>query len=165
MTTWIRTALVAALLSPGAALAQGACKADVDRLCQGIPPGSGRIAACLKANQAQVSPACKAELASVARTVREVGAACEDDIHSYCADVQPGQGRVLRCLAAAAPSLAPACREVIRGAQEKAAEFRKACGRDARKLCKGIEPGEGRILACLQSRKADLSPACQALLQ
>ena len=164
MRTLIRIAIALSLLPIGAARAQSACRADVERLCAGIPSGGGRIAACLKANQAQVSPACKAELASVAQKVKEVGAACEDDVHSYCAGVQPGQGRILRCLASNEASLAPACQAVIRGAQEKAAEFRKDCAADARKLCKGIAPGQGRILACLQSRKADLSPACQALM-
>ena len=61
--------------------------------------------------------------------------------------------------------LAPPCRAVVQGAQEKMAEFRKACGPDAKKHCKGIAPGEGRILACLESRKADLSPGCQALMR
>jgi hypothetical protein len=157
---------VVALLGLGSARAEDdACRADVDRLCPGIAPGGGRIAACLKANQAQVSPACKTELASVARKVKEVGAACEDDIRSFCADVKPGQFAVLRCLADNKFSLTPACQDVVRGAQEKAAEFQKACGKDAKRLCKGIRAGHGRILACLESRKADLAPACQALVK
>ena len=40
-----------------------ACKADVEKLCAGIQPGGGRIAGCLKQNEAQVSPACKDALA------------------------------------------------------------------------------------------------------
>jgi len=163
MTTIARWAVAALLLAAGGVRAEDACRADVDRLCPGIPPGGGRIAACLKANQAQVSPACKAELVTVARKVKEVGAACADDVQSYCSDVAPGQGAVVRCLAANKATLAPQCRDVIQGAQEKVAEFRKACGKDVKKLCKGIAPGQGRILACLQSRQADLSPECQAL--
>jgi orotidine-5'-phosphate decarboxylase len=72
---------------------------------------------------------------------------------------------VLRCLADNKFSLTPACQDVVRGAQEKAAEFERACGKDAKKLCKGIRPGQGRVLACLESRKADLSPKCQALMR
>ncbi len=158
-------ALLLTMLAAGAARAEDACRADVERLCAGIPRGGGRIMACLKANSAQLSPGCKADLASVARKVREVGAACGDDVRSYCSDVKPGQGAVLRCLAENRATLAPQCQAVLQGAQEKAAEFKKACGGDARKLCKGIAPGEGRILACLESRKADLSPRCQALMR
>jgi hypothetical protein len=153
------------LLAAGTARAgDDACKPDVERLCAGITPGGGRIAACLKANEAQVSPACKAELASVARKVRELGAACEDDVLSLCPDIKPGQGAVLRCLRDNLFSVTPGCQEVVKGAQEKLAEFQKACGKDARALCKGIKPGQGRVLACLESRKADLSPGCQALM-
>jgi hypothetical protein len=161
----IARATFVALLAIGSARAEDACRADVEKLCAGIPQGGGRIAACLKANQAKVSPGCKAELASVARKVKEVGAACEDDVQSFCADVKPGQGAVLRCLAANKSSLAPGCQEVIQGAQEKLAEFKKACGKDSRKLCKGIPPGQGRVLACLKSREAELSPPCQALMK
>lgn len=166
MRTTGRVMTAVALLAAGSARAgDEACRADVERLCAGIAPGGGRIAACLKANQAQVSPECKAELASVARKVKEVGEACEDDIQSLCPDVKPGQGAVLRCLRANLFSVSPACQEIVRAAQEKAAEFQKACGKDARTLCEGIRPGQGRILACLESRKADLSPACQALMR
>lgn len=35
-----------------------ACAADIDRLCPGVPPGQGRIKACMKAQFSQVSPGC-----------------------------------------------------------------------------------------------------------
>jgi len=36
-----------------------ACKGDVEKLCPGVQPGGGRIIACLKQNEAQVSAPCK----------------------------------------------------------------------------------------------------------
>ena len=62
-----------ALLSSGIALAADepgntsprfACKPDVDRLCPGVQPGGGRIKACLKQNDAQLSAACKDAIAN-----------------------------------------------------------------------------------------------------
>lgn len=159
-----RWVIASLLLALGSARAEDACRADVERLCQGIAPGGGRLMACLRANQAQVSPACKAQLATVDRKVKEVGAACGDDVRSWCADVKPGGGAILRCLAQNRASLSPPCQEVLQGAQEKAAEFKSKCGGDVRKLCKGIAPGQGRILACLKSREADLSPSCRPLV-
>jgi hypothetical protein len=156
--------LVALLAVVGQARAQDACRGDVERLCPGIAPGGGRISACLHANQAQVSTPCKAELASVARKAKEVGTACADDVASYCAGVATGQGAVLRCLSENKATLSPPCQQILRGAQEKAAEFKKSCGKDVRKLCKGVAPGEGRVLACLESKKAELSPACRGLM-
>jgi hypothetical protein len=162
MRTMAGSMLVALLLA-GGARAEDACKADVERFCAGIPPGGGRLSACLKANEGQLSPGCKAERASVSRMVKEVGAACEDDIQNLCPDVTPGKGNVLRCLRQSFFSVTPRCQELVRAAQEKVAEFEKACGADARRLCKGIRAGEGRILACLESRKAELSPECKEL--
>lgn len=36
-----------------------ACKADVDKLCNGVQPGEGRIGACLKEHKKEVSKGCK----------------------------------------------------------------------------------------------------------
>lgn len=44
--------------------------------------------------------------------------------------------------------------------------LRQACGADYRRLCTGVQPGGGRILACLESHAEALSPACaQAVTQ
>lgn len=36
-----------------------ACKGDVEQFCQGVKPGEGRIAACLKEHKSEVSAECK----------------------------------------------------------------------------------------------------------
>ena len=69
----VLTSLTALLVfSSGVALAADAqrqpprrttCKADVEKLCAGIQPGGGRIAECLKQNQAQVSAPCQDAIA------------------------------------------------------------------------------------------------------
>ena len=35
-----------------------ACASDIDRLCAGVPPGDGRIKACMKAQFSQLSASC-----------------------------------------------------------------------------------------------------------
>ena len=35
-----------------------ACGADIDRFCQGVPPGEGRIKACVKAHVMELSAPC-----------------------------------------------------------------------------------------------------------
>ena len=37
----------------------------------------------------------------------------------------------------------------------------RPCAGDIKTLCAGIQPGEGRIKACIKSHLTDLSPTCQ----
>src|SRR5215831_20968122 len=41
------------------------------------------------------------------------------------------------------------------------AQAGKPCASDIKTLCAGIQPGEGRIKACIKSHLTELSPACQ----
>ena len=41
------------------------------------------------------------------------------------------------------------------------AQAGKPCANDIKKQCAGIQPGEGRIKACIKSHLKDLSPTCQ----
>lgn len=38
------------------------------------------------------------------------------------------------------------------------------CAGDIKSLCAGVQPGEGRIRACIKSHVSDLSAPCQAVL-
>jgi hypothetical protein len=49
-------------------------------------------------------------------------------------------------------------------AQELTAEQRNACMGDYERYCKGVKPGEGRIIACLSKENEKLSPACKKVL-
>lgn len=40
----------------------------------------------------------------------------------------------------------------------------EACMNDVKTLCPGVQPGEGRIAACLKDRRKDLSQGCKAAL-
>jgi hypothetical protein len=46
------------------------------------------------------------------------------------------------------------------GAQDRKA-IQQACATDYQSLCSGVQPGGGRIIACLQQNAAKLSPPCQ----
>lgn len=81
------------------------CKSEIDTYCKDVTPGEGRILACLYAHQDKLSGKCDYALydasARLERAVAALGyvaSECEEDLMSYCADVQVGEGRVLDCL-------------------------------------------------------------------
>jgi hypothetical protein len=49
-------------------------------------------------------------------------------------------------------------------AQDFTAEQRAACKGDYNKFCKGTMPGGGRVLACLNKQRAELSEACKKVV-
>jgi hypothetical protein len=48
-----------------------ACGTDIDRLCPGVPPGQGRIKACMKAHVSQLSAPCFDTLMAAASAKKE----------------------------------------------------------------------------------------------
>jgi hypothetical protein len=56
-------ALLSVTLSPPAGAQEAkviarACAGDIERLCRGVPPGEGRIKACMKAHVTELSAPC-----------------------------------------------------------------------------------------------------------
>jgi hypothetical protein len=49
-------------------------------------------------------------------------------------------------------------------AQALSAEQRAACQADYNKYCKGTMPGGGRIIACLNKQRDQISDACKKVL-
>ena len=87
---------------------------------------------------------------------------CAQDAKKFCPGMQPGGGRIAKCMKEHEAELSPACQENIKKAEQRLKEFSDECKADAEKFCKGIRPGGGRILACLKSHQSGLAPACAA---
>jgi len=58
-------------------------------------------------------------------------------------------------------SLVRAAQSAQAGDQQSLAAIRAACAEDAQKLCAGVQPGGGRIVACLKEHKDSLSDRCK----
>ncbi len=162
-------ALLLGSLTGSAALAEDPCAADVQRLCPDVKPGSGRLTACLKQNEARLSPACRgrreAEVLKSRRFIEEFGRACRADVDQFCAGVDPGGGRVIGCLNQHQLELSAPCEAVmtrISDARDRVATFRRACTADLETLCNGVPQQAGPLLECLQANEADLSSDCNA---
>ena len=109
------------LLQAGPVLAQeqaglGACQPDVEKLCKDVKPGEGRIARCLKQNEANLSPACKDAMAQARQKMQALRDACGADAKQYCKGVRHGHGRILTCLKQNEAKLSEGCRAAMQGA-------------------------------------------------
>jgi hypothetical protein len=45
------------------------------------------------------------------------------------------------------------------------ATLAEACGQDIQTLCPGMQPGDGRIKACLKEKHAKLSDGCKSAIK
>lgn len=152
------TALIA-FSAAGAEEREGhhACHADVQKFCKGVQPGGGRIAACLKTHESELSPECKERIAEAREEMKEFHEACKQDVESLCKGVQPGQGRIMFCLSEQKDKLSAGCKQKF--AEEQA---RHPCMKDVERLCKGVQPGQGRIAACMKQHQGEISAECKA---
>jgi hypothetical protein len=148
-----------------AAAAEDACVADAVRLCPDVPSGEGRILDCLRARWYSLSSACQQTIQGVENRARQIGVACNHDVYEHCRRAPAGGGRVLSCLVGNWEHLSSTCSDAVAKVAERARKFAGACSADAEQLCAGIEPGGGRIFACLKLQERAVSGRCAAALR
>jgi len=97
------------------------CQGELTTFCKEVTPGEGRILACLYAFGDKLSPRCEYALydsmAQLNRTLTNVAYAvneCEDDLEALCADIQPGEGRLLDCLKKNAAKVSNRCTTALK---------------------------------------------------
>jgi hypothetical protein len=129
---------------------RSACRSDYQKVCAGVPTGGAPALQCLEKNKAKLSAGCEK---AVATAGGGTGA--------------PAAGGA-PAAAAATPAAAPAAPAamVLRPMlpREEFFVLRSACGGDVRALCGGVPAGGGRIVRCLATQAASLSPACKDVL-
>jgi len=137
------------------------CQMDLEKFCKDVQPGGGRLMQCLKAHQSELASACGQVFAEKMKQEQDKGPwPCEADVEKFCKDVQPGEGRQIRCLQGHESELSGGCRQLM---TEKSKEKPWPCQADAEKFCKGVQPGGGRINACLKQHESELSQECRKM--
>jgi hypothetical protein len=131
----VTTLILAAMVVSGTAMAEGekladklsnsviivdidvrGCDADAAILCPGLPLNSRKSFMCLMAYEDNLSLSCELGIAEAAMTL-EQGLmaidysikACEADADKFCLDVEPGEGRIVKCLKQNEANLANQC--------------------------------------------------------
>lgn len=86
--------------------AMQACRADAQKLCAGVAPGGGRVVACLRTNEAQVSAECKAQLGAAE--------ACAVELKKLCPQAD-GESSLRQCARAKRSEISAGCRAAAGG--------------------------------------------------
>ena len=97
--------------------------------------------------------------------------ACKTEIDSYCKNVTLGEGRLLACFYAHEDKLSGECSFTLYKAasalEQLAAAFTyvaQSCELDIKTFCSNVQPGEGRIVGCLNKHSKDISTQCNKAL-
>src|SRR6185369_1037463 len=132
---------------------RSACRSDYPKVCAGVPTGGAPALQCLEKNKAKLSAGCEKAVSAAGGGGATAAA--------------PAAGAA-PAAAGAATAAAPAAPAVIvlrpMRPREELFVLRSACGADVRSICGGVAPGGGRILQCLATNAAQLSPACKDVL-
>jgi hypothetical protein len=106
------------IVSPLAAAQQGpgqACKADREKFCAGMTPGDGKLNACFKEHEAELSPECADARKARQDAQRNIRMNCKADVENFCADAQKGGGGgVARCLEGHASEIGQSCADALK---------------------------------------------------
>jgi hypothetical protein len=97
---------------------------------------------------------------------------CKSEFETFCKGVTPGQGHLLACLYAYEDQLSGRCEYAL---YDASAQLERAiaamtfvaneCREDLTTYCSTIQPGEGRLLNCLDKNKAKVSKRCTQALK
>ena len=96
---------------------------------------------------------------------------CNTELARFCAEVTPGEGRLLACLYAYADKLSGHCEYALFNAAARLERAISAityvvneCRAELESHCAGVDVGEGRVAQCLKDHASELSPGCDLAL-
>jgi hypothetical protein len=99
------------------------CKAEIDSYCKNVTPGEARVLACLYAYEDKLSNRCEyalyeavTQLQLQVTTLAYVANECHDDLKTYCSGIEPGEGRLKKCLDKNKDKISARCKQARKDA-------------------------------------------------
>lgn len=96
------------------------CTPEIEAYCSQVSPGEGRMLACFYAHEDKLSGKCQyalyeasVQLEQAVTALNYLASSCQNDIVTFCAQVEAGEGRILECLAAQGDAVSEACTAAI----------------------------------------------------
>jgi hypothetical protein len=97
------------------------CEKEIATYCKEVTPGEGRVLACLYAHEDKMSGQCEyalndaiAQLERALTALTYVANECRDDLANYCADIKPGEGRLLQCIDKNEAKVSKRCKQAMK---------------------------------------------------
>lgn len=108
-----------------------------------------------------------AQTVGYADAIDRLARSCNQDIAKHCSKVNLGGGRVQQCLTQNQAKISTGCRSTIAEVQnllQLRAEARRVvirvCDADMKRLCQGVQPGDGNMLECILKAQRSVSQSC-----
>jgi len=96
------------------------CEHELKTYCSDVHPGEGRLLACLYAHNDQISGRCEyaiydasAQLEQAVAAIVYVASECEEDLVKFCADVEVGEGRIIKCMEKNKDKMSQRCKQAV----------------------------------------------------
>ncbi|MGA7876160.1 MAG: cysteine rich repeat-containing protein [Desulfoferrobacter sp.] len=97
------------------------CKKELESYCKDVTPGKGRVLACLYAYEDKLSGGCvyalydaSVQLERAVTALTYLANECRDDLKEYCASVEVGEGRLLKCLEKHEAKVSDRCKQAVK---------------------------------------------------
>jgi hypothetical protein len=90
---------------------------------------------------------------------------CAEDRKRLCAGVEPGAGRMIKCLREKEKELSAACRDALARKKVDKAALPPACKADLDKQCPDAGSSPDKGLICLKEKRKALSPECRKAIK
>ncbi len=97
------------------------CDKELKTYCKDVTPGEGRVLACLYAHEDKLSSKCEyalydaaAQLERALNALSYVANECRDDLTKFCADIKPGEGRLLQCIDKNDAKVSGRCKQALK---------------------------------------------------
>ena len=102
------------------------CEKELTSYCKDVTPGEGRILACLYAHSDKLTGQCEYALYDAAVQLERFVAAltylaneCDADLEKFCANIEVGEGRVLKCLDENSSKISARCTQALKDVSAK----------------------------------------------
>ena len=91
-----------------------ACASAVWQYCPNVPPGEGRLLACVSARWSDLSSTCRDAVGAASEKLQRFQTACGSDAERLCPGVPAGGGKIFACLKLYEDAVSSACRDALR---------------------------------------------------